>query len=162
MSSHTEPPLPTVTEHYGHDHSRLDDLLEQFEDTNEKDLAAARSIFEEFNTGLERHIGWEEEILFPIFEASTGMRDGGPTTVMRWEHTMIKDLLLKICDALAQDRKASKADVQGLHGLLQMHNHKEENILYPALDSMIGPEERGRLFAEMENYRSEQSRPACA
>ena len=136
--------MPTVTEHYGHDHTRLDDLLQQFGRLNGTNPVAARPIFAEFKAGLERHIVWEEEILFPIFEAGTGMRDGGPTTVMRWEHTMIKDFLLKIHDCLGQQQKAIQEDVQGLHRLLQLHNHKEENILYPALDSMIGSAERAR------------------
>jgi iron-sulfur cluster repair protein YtfE (RIC family) len=162
MSSHAESSLPTVTEHYGHDHTRLDDLLEQVEILNETNVAAARPIFAEFKAGLERHIGWEEEILFPIFESRTGMRDGGPTAVMRWEHTMIKDFLLKIHDCLARQQKTLKENVRGLHGLLQMHNHKEENILYPALDSMIGSAERVRLFADMENYPDGHSHPVRA
>jgi iron-sulfur cluster repair protein YtfE (RIC family) len=162
MSSHAESSLPTVTEHYGHDHTRLDDLLKQFEVLNEADPVAAHPIFADFKAGLERHIGWEEEILFPIFEARTGMRDGGPTAVMRWEHTMIKDFLLKIHDSLARQKKAIKEDVRGLHGLLKMHNHKEENILYPALDSMIGSAERVRLFADMEKYSDGHSHPVCA
>jgi iron-sulfur cluster repair protein YtfE (RIC family) len=160
MCSNAESPSPTVTKYYGHDHSRLDDLLEQFEVINGTDPVAARPIFAEFKAGLEQHIGWEEEILFPTFEAKTGMRDGGPTEVMRWEHTMIKDFLLKIHDFLAQNQQAIKEDVRGLHGLLQMHNHKEENILYPALDSMIGSAERSRLFNEMEKYPNHHSRPA--
>jgi regulator of cell morphogenesis and NO signaling len=41
--------------------------------------------FEEFKAGLEQHIVWEEEILFPSFEQKFGL-PGGPTEVMRWEH----------------------------------------------------------------------------
>jgi len=159
MISHAQA-LPTVAEHYRQDHSRLDDLLEQFEVLNGNNPAAAQPIFTEFKAGLERHIGWEEEILFPIFEAKTGMRDGGPTAVMRWEHTMIKDFLIKIHACLTLQKKVVNEDVQGLRGMLQMHNHKEENILYPALDSMIGSAERFRLFNEMEKYPNHQSRPA--
>ena len=162
MSSHAESSLPTVTEHYGHDHSRLDELLQKFAELKETDVIAARPIFNKFKTGLERHIAWEEEILFPIFEAKTGMRDGGPTAVMRYEHTLIKDFLAKIHDSLTWQEKPLEADVQGVHGLLQMHNHKEENILYPALDSLIGSAERVRLFAEMEKYPNDHSRPALA
>ena len=152
MSRNEDTLTTTVTDHYGHDHDRLDNLLEQFEHRNETDPAAASTFLAEFKSGLERHIGWEEEILFPIFENKTGMREVGPTAVMRWEHTQIKDFLLKIHGRLAQQQRALKEDVQALKDLLQMHNHKEENILYPAVDSMLEPENRARIFAEMEKY----------
>jgi iron-sulfur cluster repair protein YtfE (RIC family) len=36
---------------------------------------------------------WEENILFPLFEAKAGMRGSGPTAVMRAEHRRIGDCL---------------------------------------------------------------------
>jgi iron-sulfur cluster repair protein YtfE (RIC family) len=53
--------------------------------------------FEEFKAGLEQHIIWEEEILFPCFEKKFGLR-GAPTEVMRSEHRDIR----KFLDAIAQ------------------------------------------------------------
>lgn len=141
--------LATVAGHYGHDHERLDNLLEQFKCHNDTGPEAASQLFAEFKSGLERHIQWEEEILFPFFETKTGLREGGPTAVMRWEHTLIKDFLFKIQGRLAQKQKAVKEDVQALHVLLRVHNQKEENLLYPVLDSMLELEDRKRIFVEM-------------
>lgn len=152
MNQNMEAALPSVGKHYRHDHARLDELLQRFESLNGTNFAAASPIFAEFKSGLERHIAWEEEILFPIFENKTSMRDSGPTVVMRWEHTLIKDFLYKIHGRLAQQQKASGEDVQAIRNLLQIHNHKEENTLYPALDSMLDSAERARAFAEMEKH----------
>jgi iron-sulfur cluster repair protein YtfE (RIC family) len=59
------------------------------------DVERAESIFLSFKSELERHIIWEEDILFPVFEKKTGIKDGGPTSVMRMEHIQIKNHLRK-------------------------------------------------------------------
>ena len=60
------------------------------------DIERAESIFLFFKSELERHIIWEEDILFPVFERKTGIKDGGPTSVMRIEHIQIKNHLQEI------------------------------------------------------------------
>lgn len=162
MNQSAAAPEPKITEHYGHDHTRLDDLLQQFERLNGTDPAAARLIFAEFKAGLERHMGCEEEILFPLFEARTGMRDGEPTAVMRWEHGQIKGYLEQIDVALVQQWPAPIMDVLALEDLLMQHKHKEETVLYPALDSMLGSMERGRAVARMEMVSDGEPTPVPA
>lgn len=162
MSSHPEFPSSTITEQYGHDHARLDDLLLQFERLNKTDVAEAISLFAEFKTGLERHIRWEEEILFPIFETKTQMCDNGPTAVMRQEHAEIKDYLEQIQAALAQRWPAPIMDVLALQDLLLQHHRKEENILYPTLDSTLNATERAKVFADMGKGFHAHSNPTRA
>ena len=65
------------------DHKRLDDLFEMFQERKDTDQGEARRNFCPFRRGLFTHITWEEEILFPIFEERTGMKDNGRTLVMR-------------------------------------------------------------------------------
>jgi iron-sulfur cluster repair protein YtfE (RIC family) len=73
---------PSISHHYGQDHDRLDDLFRQFQALKLSDRESAGRAFQEFKAGLERHIAWEEEILFPAFENKTG-QTSGPTQVMR-------------------------------------------------------------------------------
>ena len=162
MNTNTPSSPPTVKEFYGHDHARLDILLQQFERCNASDPVKAASLFDQFKSGLERHILWEEEILFPIFEDKTGLRGVGPTAVMRFEHSQIKDLLARIQSALARPAPASPTDLFALKDLLVQHNHKEENILYPGMDSMLDANECARVFAEMEKYPDAPSDPMRA
>ena len=80
----------SVSIYYGQDHDRLDDLFTKHQQLKRTDFAKAKEYFKEFKFGLQRHIVWEEDILFPLFEEKTGMRGGGPTAVMRMEHRIIK------------------------------------------------------------------------
>jgi iron-sulfur cluster repair protein YtfE (RIC family) len=79
-----------ISIYYETDHDRLDDLFKNFQQLKRSDFSKAKQFFKEFKIGLQRHIIWEEEILFPLFEEKTGLKNGGPTEVMRLEHRQIK------------------------------------------------------------------------
>ncbi len=133
--------MAAIVDFMSKDHDRLDAIYAKFR--QEKDTAKARDLFSQFDTGLRAHISWEEEILFPPFEEKTGMRDVGPTAVMRMEHQQIKQFLQAIAGKIGTD---ISAEAQGLENVLSAHNHKEENVLYPWLDQMLtAPEAKGLL-----------------
>ena len=67
--------MNTVLEFMGKDHDRLDKIFKEFREVKTNDRAKLIPLFHDFKTGLQRHIVWEEEILFPVFEDETGMRD---------------------------------------------------------------------------------------
>ncbi|HEU5071287.1 MAG TPA: hemerythrin domain-containing protein [Verrucomicrobiae bacterium] len=138
----------SINEHYTHDHDRLDELLHQFLTLKNSDRAQAATNFREFKAGLEQHIVWEEQILFPAFEGKTGMV-AGPTEVMRWEHRQIRGFLESIADRLVRDDFDTTDEEAGLLAVLEPHNHKEENILYPMIDQVTRAEERAEIFARM-------------
>lgn len=131
-----------VTEYLEADHARLDALVEatqQLAAAGSFDEARAR--FSELVCGLGRHIDVEEQVLFPTFEQITGMKDRGPTFVMRSEHVEIRRGMDAVVDALEQ-RDASLAE-QTLGALTQTlagHNVKEERMLYPMADRAVGDE----------------------
>jgi uncharacterized protein (DUF2249 family) len=85
----------SLSEALGWDHDRLDAIWrEVFEARRGGDYAGAREAFARFELGLRRHIRFEEELLFPAFEAAAGMPpEGGPTGVMRAEHREIEAIL---------------------------------------------------------------------
>lgn len=138
----------SINEHYTHDHDRLDELFHQFQTLKTSDRGQAANTFREFKAGLEQHIVWEEEILFPSFETKFGL-PGGPTEVMRWEHREIRKYLDAIADKLGRDEFDTADDEFGLLAVLCPHNQKEEGILYPMIDQITGAEERAGIFARM-------------
>jgi iron-sulfur cluster repair protein YtfE (RIC family) len=139
----------TIASCYAVDHDDIDQLLEQFRASRTGDRPAALAMYREFKTRLERHIGWEEDILFPLFEQLTGMANNGPTVVMRAEHRQIKSFLDSI-DATLQGGDASiDADESALLEVLAAHNLKEENILYPLIDRQVSAADREAVFARM-------------
>jgi regulator of cell morphogenesis and NO signaling len=142
--------MPTIAELMGDDHDELDALFTAFQGIQVKDPQRARRLFSRFKQGLERHIGWEEEILFPIFEERTEMLDRGPTAVMRMEHRQIKDCLAEIQDRLVNGSATPPEAEERLVALLRLHNNKEEAVLYPWIDEALSAEERRELVRRME------------
>ncbi|MFI5349039.1 MAG: hemerythrin domain-containing protein [Elusimicrobiota bacterium] len=126
--------MNTITEHFAADHDKLDALFTEFQSLKRKDPAAAKEKFKAFLKGLTRHIVWEEDVLFPIFEERTGMKDSGPTAVMRMEHRQIKGHLDAIHDKVRVGDANSDAAEKALLEVLKAHNMKEEAVLYPAID----------------------------
>ena len=69
----------SVRTDFAADHDRLDGLFAEYRTLKRTDPARAKECFKEFKFGLQRHIIWEEQILFPRFEFITGMPEGSPT-----------------------------------------------------------------------------------
>ncbi|MBI4325039.1 MAG: hemerythrin domain-containing protein [Chloroflexi bacterium] len=139
----------TIAGHYGQDHQRLDELFHRFQELQKNDFAEAARLFAEFKAGLERHIVWEEEILFPRFDASFGHLSGSPTAIMRWEHQHLRRYLARIEQNLARHDTETELEQIAFLSLLCSHNQKEESVLYPMMDELFGEEERSSVFAEM-------------
>lgn len=151
----------TVMEFMGQDHDRLDEIFKEFQHVKTSDTARAKTLFVEFLTGLQRHIVWEEELLFPLFENATGMRDQGPTAVMRMEHRQIKDFLKSIHDKIVAGDTATDEFERGLLQVLTAHNQKEENILYPWIDNSVGEADREAVFTQMKSLPPDKYSRCC-
>lgn len=152
---------PAVQTAFAHDHDRLDELLGTYRRLKRVDFARAKEAFREFKFGLQRHIIWEETILFPLFEGKTGMRETGPTAVMRAEHREIGRLLEKLHDRVRRQDPDSDQEEQDLVRVLFAHNQKEEHVLYPAIDRLSTEEERAAAFQKMEELPEEAYRTCC-
>ena len=86
---------------------------------------------------MERHFMAEESLLFPAFEEHTGMRMG-PTQVMRAEHAQMRELLDAADSALAARAAEDYSGyAETLLIMMQQHNMKEENVLYPMCDQHL-------------------------
>ncbi len=128
----------TIGRYLSDDHGRCDELFVALEQlTAEGELSAAGKAFEAFRSALEHHFAQEEEVLFPTFEQASGSTHG-PTQVMRYEHQQIRTLLATMGDALARgDAEETLGVADTLLILMQQHNAKEEQILYPMSDRLL-------------------------
>ncbi len=150
--------MPSISTFMVQDHDRLDDLYNKFKNIKTSVQSKAKEIFSEFKTDLQKHILWEEEILFPLFENKTGMSDTGPTAVMKMEHKKIKRYLGEIINQLTNGNVQTDNLEAGLIDVLSEHNLKEENILYPMIDNSINDTELEDVFLKIkdlspENYK---------
>jgi regulator of cell morphogenesis and NO signaling len=147
--------IAPITEALGRDHDRLASLeASAFAARDRGDFAAGTQLFERFARELERHIAFEEELLFPVVEREMGLTSGGgPTAVMREEHAQIKSLLGEIAPGMKDPDAPVEGRRQALGAVLQEHNMKEEQILYPMADQALGRERAGLLAREIETFR---------
>lgn len=150
-----------ITHFYSHDHEQLDEYFKKFQELKRKNYLQAKEYFKKFKFGLQRHIVWEEEILFPLFEDKTGMRDGGPTEVMRQEHRQIGEAMEALHQKVQRQDAESDSEEQLLWDILKQHNMKEENILYPAIDQTTSEAERKKVFGQMETLPEHKYKTCC-
>lgn len=139
-----------LAEHFAADHGRCDDLWAEVEAAVEKgDAASVAAAWHSFDRAMRRHFRMEEEVLFPAFEAATGMADAGPTHVMRSEHAQMRAVLDQMATAAERQDHQELADLgDTLLMLIQQHNAKEEGMLYPMSERALAdrwPELREQL-----------------
>ncbi len=135
------------------DHRRCDDFFADAEQAVGKgNLEAAGAAFAHFRLATLAHFDSEEKTLFPTFEAKTGMTMG-PTQVMRMEHAQMRSLFDDAGAALVSgDVDDYLGIAETLLIMMQQHNMKEENILYPMCDQHLAdelPELLPRLESEL-------------
>ena len=76
----------------------------------------------------------------------------GPTAVMREEHREIEALLQKIEAGIAEKDAPVDALRRSLHAVLGDHNLKEEQVLYPTTDELLGPEKADQLVERIQRF----------
>ena len=109
----------------------------------------AAEAFAAFQTAVLQHFTAEESLIFPAFEETTGMRTG-PTQVMRGEHVQMRQLMDAAYAAL-QERDADDYTgyTETLLIMMQQHNLKDENVLYPMCDQHLA-EQAGVLLPRLQ------------
>ena len=145
--------MTTIRECMTDDHRHCDDIFAETEQAlASKQLALAQTAFARFREAMLAHFSVEEKTLFPAFESATGMTMG-PTQVMRMEHEQMRALLNEAEAALAAGREDDYfGQAETLLIMMQQHNMKEENILYPMCDEHLAgetPELLARLETEL-------------
>ncbi|UCV19961.1 hemerythrin domain-containing protein [Ferribacterium limneticum] len=148
--------MTTIRSFMTEDHRRCDDLFAEAEQAVSKgNLDLALVAFGHFRSAMLAHFDSEEKTLFPTFEAKTGMRMG-PTQVMRMEHEQLRGLMDDAINALkTADAEDYLGQADTLVIMMQQHNMKEENMLYPMCDQHLTAE----LPAVLERLETELCEP---
>ncbi|MBC8519592.1 MAG: hemerythrin domain-containing protein [Gammaproteobacteria bacterium] len=134
--------MDAISDIMTHHHRACDELFSNMENAvSSGDWDSADSAWKEFQGNILNHFASEEETLFPAFEDVTG-NSQGPTMVMKMEHEQMRSLLDGLKQAM-EERHAEQvlgvADT--LMMMIQQHNMKEEQILYPMIDQALSPAE---------------------
>ncbi len=137
----------SINEFLTEDHNRLDELLEGFQERKAGNLAEAAEFLKRFTAALQRHLLWEETILFPLFEQKTGQ--SGLTDTLRAEHEEIREWLAVLNEKVQQKDADSDHEAEMLVNELGGHNAREEYALYPQLDKLLSAAEKQAAFEAM-------------
>ena len=96
------------------------------------------------------HHGKEEEILYPYVVEHKGFsKENGPVAIMFIEHDEGRGYVKKASDELKNNFANYSVIIENLKSyseLLRSHIYKEDNILYPMIDSVITDVENVQLF----------------
>lgn len=130
--------MKTITQTLSQDHSRCDKLFAQAEESVAKtQWESAVTDFVDFRAAMERHFTMEEQVLFPSVEERTG-QTAGPTQVMRMEHQQMRQVFASLQECITQqDSEQYLGLSETLLMLMQQHNAKEEQMLYPMSDQVL-------------------------
>lgn len=121
------------------DHRACDHLYTDAENAlAAKNSDDAKRLFGEFSRATHHHFEMEERKLFVTFEKRTGMVNG-PTQMMRFEHQQLRAQLEAMQKALDENRADDFFGIgESMMIMLQQHNMKEEQMLYPMIDRALG------------------------
>ena len=146
--------MMTFTSFMAADHQQCDQHFAAAEEAVDRgDWQQAADVHRQFIEAMQHHFAMEEELLFPAFEQASG-NAMGPTAVMRHEHEQMRALFAEMDAALSQqDSSAYLGASETLLILMQQHNAKEEQILYPMSDRALG-EQQDSLLQQMQSLGS--------
>lgn len=141
-----------ITELLEWEHEWIDARFRRFQEALAKGRIEAAPL-EEAVEALHRHMYVEEDILFPAVEAH-GLT--GPTAVMAEEHGEICRLLGEIQGQVQAGAEPQEVlgTFRALHQVLGEHNVKEEQVLYPTSDRVLGQENPEQMTRRLREARA--------
>ncbi len=146
--------MPSIGQFMAEDHRRCDDFFLAAERAvATQDWDAGRQSFHDFQLATECHLAMEEQVLFMAYETLAGV--AGPSQVMRREHEQMRELFARLYQVLDQRAGTEFLNLsETLLMLMQQHNMKEEQMLYPMCDRLLAAE-RDTLIARMRQVQTE-------
>ena len=135
--------------------------LEIGEDVNKDDLYKMVDFIKIYADKSHHHK--EEDLLFPAMVEAGIPKEGGPIGVMLAEHTMGRNFVQGMNQALEEFSTGSAdssskivSNARGYVELLTDHIYKEDNILYPMAEMHISDEKHSELLKEFEQVEPDK------
>jgi len=122
-------------------------------------LPAARAAWRHFAEALTQHADDEERELLPLYQQRVTIPPGGTVELFLAEHKKIRAFIKEISDTVADlpaDTPPGPPRIVALiereyefKKLLEHHDMREMNFLYPLLDRCTTPEERQSILSSI-------------
>lgn len=131
------------------DHERLDKIFSEFKNSEHEDIENAPKLLIEFKEGIERHIRWEEEILFPLVESKLNEKDPAIIKELLVQHKRIKEDVDDLYAYVNGGKATNKVVENDLGQLLIYHDKMEEEGIYPWIDEFVDEKNRESALHKM-------------
>ena len=139
-----------ISRFFEKDRDEIDQILATV-DCARPDEALPR--FEEFDRRLERHIVWEESLLFPATVSAAPHLEHGPVAVVKLEHANIRAAKSEAVQCLrGGDESGARRSIERMLNVLQPHNMKEERMLFPACDQFLAGSAAADLLTRVRGW----------
>ena len=137
--------MTTIAEFMTHDHKACDNEFADAEQAAfDGDWTKTEASFNAFRKDMAHHFRMEEEALFPTLQNAGG--PSGPVQMMLMEHVQMNELIGDMAAAVAEkDEDKYRGLSETLLIVMQQHNHKEEQILYPIADHILSAQRESVL-----------------
>jgi hemerythrin-like domain-containing protein len=140
-----------------HTHELLDALFARHQEALlGSDIDQARELLRRYERELNAHMRVEEDLLLPVYERA-GRVAGGPPEFYTGEHQRMREFVGRFHESLdelalnppeAPQRVIALLDQQAIYKhLVEHHDLREQNLLYPILDRVTADSERAELMA---------------
>jgi len=129
--------MTSLAEYMSTDHKNCDEAFVLAEQAAmDKHWALAQSTFNIFSGKMLRHFRMEETVLFPALQEAGGLQ--GSVQVMLMEHAQVNELIEQMANAVNnRDSKEYGGLSETLLIVMQQHNLKEEQMLYPIAEQIL-------------------------
>ena len=152
-----EPPADpgsSIDDRLGRDHEWLDGLLDRLKAEVRSSAPAAGEALRGFTGGLEHHMEWEDQHLFPAVKARASPKEIRSIESLEIDHERLRETLRSLATSLAAgDFGSAGTLVEWLGTLLEGHNYDEEHGVYVEADRLLGAADRRRLIERFETGR---------
>ncbi len=140
----------TLHAYFTWDHDRLDQVLADVGSAlAHGDAPRAEETLTHYERGLRRHIRIEEEIVFQEYALEGSASAGLIPPIVREHAEILRDVDELRAAVAASDVDRFRALQDRLFTILAAHRGKEEETLYPLLDSLLGPRDAEKLVARL-------------
>lgn len=138
-------------------HRSLDRLLLRHQRALlDKKIPEARRHWKEYEVSLGLHMRFEEEEILPLYRKIDPPPKGCPVEFFSGEHKRLREFLNRIkrkISGLGEDKARQEKILELLElewaykNLMQHHDSREKNVLYPSLQQLLTPAERRGILS---------------
>lgn len=135
---------------YEDEHKKLFELFNNYRELRKKNPGKAKDIFEEFVLCLQRHMLWEEKMLFPIVKKQSDISQEHVMEIIKDEHRQIFKYLKDLEKKVQQDDLNIEVAEEKLLLALTRHEQFEDEVFCPIINKGFGDlfesEERSNIL----------------